>query len=129
MARILIPEWIDEVAAAAAASEVLAAATADVQLTVQQVVTATPDGEVRYFIRVDRGTVEVAKGDAPAPDVTFTQDWPTAQAMSAGELGAQEAFMHGRLQVAGDTALLMRHQAAFADLDAAFAEVRDRTTY
>ena len=129
MARFLSPEWIDGVATAAAGSPALAAATAQVQLTVQQVVTGTPDGEVHYFIRVDRGTVEVAPGDAPSPDVTFTQDWPTACAMSTGELGAQEAFMHGRLQVQGDTALLMRHQQAFADLDDAFAEVRARTTY
>ena len=129
MARFLSPEWITEIDAAARASAALAEATAEVRLVVQQVVTGTPDGDVRYAIRVDHGKVEVTPGEAPDADVTFTQDWQTAQAMSTGEVGAQQAFMHGHLQVAGDTALLMRHQGAFADLDAAFEEVRARTTY
>ena len=129
MPRFLSPEWIDEVGRTARSSPVLADATTGVALTVQQVVTDTPDGEVRYHVAVERGRVDVRPGQASDPDVTFTQDWQTAVAMSTGELSAQQAFMEGRLRVGGDVQALAREQGAFADLDAAFAEVRERTTY
>ncbi len=129
MPRFLSPEWIAEVDRAAAADGSLAAATADVRLVVQQVVTDTPDGEVRYHVDVDHGSVRVRPGDAAAADVTFRQDWQTAVAMSTGEVPAQHAFVQGRLRVDGDVQALVRHQGAFADLDAAFDDVRARTTY
>lgn len=128
MPRFLSPDWIDEVGAAAR-SRTLAAAGDDVRLVVQQVVTGTPDGEVRYHVVVDGGRVDVQPGDAEAPDVTFTQDWQTAVAMSTAELPAQHAFASGKLRVDGDVQALVRHQAAFTDLDRAFDEVRARTTY
>ena len=128
MARYLSPEWIDELHSALSTAESVRQATADVALTVQQVVTG-PDGDVAWYVQVDHGSVEVRPGRTDDADVTFRQDRETALAVAGGELSAQAAFMVGRLRVSGDVQLLMRHRDAFAGLDAALAGVRDTTEY
>jgi putative sterol carrier protein len=129
MAQFLSPEWIAEIDAAASGDPTLAEATEGVHLVVQQVVNGTPHGDVHYVIRVENGSVRVVSGEASDAHVTFTQDWDTAVAMSTGELSAQDAFTGGRLWLKGDVTRLMENQAAFADLDQAFVQVREHTTY
>ncbi len=129
MARFLAPEWIVELDRAAGADDGLRRATASVHLVVQQEVIGGPDGDASYHVVVDGGSVAVHGGRAEAPDVTFTQDHATAVAIGRGELSAQAAFMVGRLRVDGDVGLLMRHAAAFDDVDDTFAPVRATTEY
>ncbi len=129
MSRFLSPEWIAAAAAAAAASAELARATAEVRLVVQQVVTGTPHGEVRYVVSIDNGRTELRPGDEPSADVTFSLDWDTAVALATGGTSAEDAFTTGRLQLAGDVGALLRHGRALVDLDAVFAELRASTTY
>lgn len=129
VARFLSPEWIDEAAAAAASSEQLTAAAIGVDLSVQQVVTGGPEGEVHYVVSIDDGKVSLRAGDDKKPDVTFTLDWGTAVSMATGALGAQEAFTTGRLRLDGDVGILRRHGPALAGLDSVFAALRERTTY
>ena len=97
MARFLSPEWFDEQAADD---------PDPVLLTIQQVVTGTPDGEVRYVVRVGPGGSSARRGEAPTPDVTFTESWETALAIHAGQLAPQLAFADGRLRIDGDARLL-----------------------
>ena len=127
--RFLSGEWIEEAAIAARSSEGLAAATAGTCLTVQQVVTGGPAGDVRYVVSVGGGEVSVRAGVDEAPDVTFLLAWETAVAMATGVLSAQEAFTSGRLELRGDVGALLRHGPALADLDSVFAALRERTTY
>ncbi|HEV2070507.1 MAG TPA: SCP2 sterol-binding domain-containing protein [Acidimicrobiales bacterium] len=127
--RFLSSEWIDEAATAARSSEGLAAATAGARLTVQQVVTGGPEGDIRYVVSIDDGEVGLRAGVDEAPDVTFSLEWDTAVAMATGVLGAQEAFTSGRLELQGDVGALLRHSSALADLDSVFAALRERTTY
>lgn len=129
MARFLSSEWIEEAATAALSSDGLAAATTGVRLTVQQVVTGAPEGDVRYVVSIDDGVVSVRTGVDEASDVTFLLEWDTAVAMATGVLGAQEAFTSGRLELQGDVGALLRHGPALADLDSVFAALRERTTY
>jgi putative sterol carrier protein len=129
MVGYLSDAWMHELDTAAKASEALQRAAAGVRLTVQQVVTGGPDGDVTFHLDIADGNVSVAPGAAPDPDVTFTQDHETAVAIGRGDLSAQAAFMAGRLRVGGSVALLMEQQRAFAGIDDVFAEVRSRTTY
>jgi putative sterol carrier protein len=70
---------------------------------VQQVVTGSPDGEVRYVHTiVDGRTVELAFGAADDVDVTFTNTYADAQALERGELDPSVLFMQGRTKMAGD---------------------------
>lgn len=129
MVRFLSGEWIEEAATAARSSEALATATAGTRLTVQQVVTGGPAGDVRYVVSVDGGEVSLRAGVDEAPDVTFLLAWDTAVAIATGVLGAQDAFTSGRLELQGDVGALLRHGPALAGFDSVFAALRERTTY
>lgn len=125
MARYLSAEWLAE--ARVAARE--ARGDGHARLVIQQVVTGTPDGEVRYAVQVDAGSVDVTPGEADEPDVTFTTDWATASGMATGSMGAQDAFVAGRLEVHGDMSVLLANAPGLAAMDHVFASVRERTTF
>jgi hypothetical protein len=136
--QYLSAEWMDAAARALAGDTGLKEATADVVLTLEQVVTGVPgarggpgesEGEVRWQVRVDRGSVALVPGPAEAFDVRFTTDYATAAAIASGATGAQQAFAEGRLRVGGDVAALGRNQRAFAAVTDALAAVQGDTTY
>ncbi|MFP5375367.1 MAG: SCP2 sterol-binding domain-containing protein [Acidimicrobiia bacterium] len=129
MAAYLSAAWFDDVNAAARADEGLAAATAGARVTLQQVVTGAPGGEVRYWVRVADGVVEAGPGRAEGADATVTSSYETAVAVSRGELAVDQAVREGRVRLAGDVGLLVRSAAALGGVAAAVAGVRDRTTY
>lgn len=133
MARYLSEGWFREVNDAARNSASLRRATAGAHVTLQQVVTNGPDGDIRYWLRVEDGSVEAVIGDAQAvlltPDATITQSYATAVAVNRGELSAQDGFLDGSIRLRGDIAVLLRHQSVLSSLGDAFAEVRDRTEY
>jgi putative sterol carrier protein len=125
----LSPEWLAALQAAADASSTLRDATAGVHLVVQQVVTGGPQGDVAYHVTVDDGATTVAAGRAEEPTITFTQDLPTAAAVSRGELSAQEAFMTGRIRVRGDLPALIAQQDTLLGVGDVFASVRASTDF
>jgi hypothetical protein len=127
--RYLSPAWIDAAGAAVAGDGRLGAALAGVTLTIEQVVTGGPDGDVTWSLAVDDGKVALTPGPAARSDLRLTTDYATAAAVAAGELSAQRAFVEGRLRVGGDLSLLITHQRALAAVDDALAGVRARTTY
>jgi putative sterol carrier protein len=129
VARYLSAEWFDAVRAAASASESLREATTGVTLTVAQVVTDGPDGDVAFHVTVDDGRVDVGPGAPADATVTFTQDYDTATRVAQGELSAQGAFMTGRIRVHGDLPRLVRDGEAFARIDDVMRSVRDATDY
>jgi putative sterol carrier protein len=116
MARFLSEEWSNEAIAALKTSEDVRSATKDVELTIQQVVTGTAGGHASYWVRLDNGTVEGGLGDAPSADVTITQDYETAGAITRGELNPQAAFMQGKLKVTGNMGKLLQHQGAMGTI-------------
>jgi hypothetical protein len=129
VARYLSPEWFDEVNRAAADSERLRTDTAVVDLTIQQVVTDGPEGEVRYVVRVRQGAVSVEPGEDAGADVTFTEDWDTAVGVAAGRVSAPQAFMTGRIRVGGNVGVLLDAQGSLQGLDEVFAGLRGGTTF
>ncbi len=121
MAGFLTDQWLDELDAAART----ATFPADLRLVVQQVITGGPDGpEVVYVLKLADGTLSVHAGRADEPDVTFTQDRATAQAIHRGELSAQAAFMDGRLRLGGDLRSVIDRAGALAAIDDVFAAAR-----
>lgn len=93
-----------------------------VDLIYANVVEGTPDGEVRYVLRIDHGDAAFRLGEAEDAQVTATMDYRTAVALARGELNMQNAYMAGRLQVSGDIDRLLANQAGLAALDS----LRDR---
>jgi putative sterol carrier protein len=122
--RFLEPEWMTALDDAARGLTV----DGDTRLVVQQVV-RSEDGETRYHLVVGDGRVRVVPGRAEAPDVTFTQDYEVAAALSRGDLTAQQALSEGGLRLSGDLAGLARRAGALAALGDVFAAVRSQTKY
>ncbi|MEM9608760.1 MAG: SCP2 sterol-binding domain-containing protein [Actinomycetota bacterium] len=129
MVTYLSTEWLDRVRELATVDEALSAASQGVELTLQQVVTDTPHGDVRYYVTFDDGDVYVQAGDVTEPDVTFTQDYRTAVGVATGELGALDALRDGRVVLTGDPTALQDRAAVLGALDTVFGQVREETTY
>jgi putative sterol carrier protein len=127
MLTFLSGPWIDALDRAAAADADLAAATADLALTIEQEVVDGPDGDVRFHLTFDHGTVTVARGPAPSATVRFHQDYETAASIAMGQGSAQRAFMTGRLRVGGDLRVLLAHREVLAQVGDVFAAVREQT--
>jgi putative sterol carrier protein len=125
VAAFLSAEWVADLASAAGGVEVADGET----FSVQQVV-VDPDGEpFGWVLRVADGRVEVEASRLADADVTLTTDRATATAVAQGELAVTDAFMAGRLRVAGDLRALLRAGGVLGALDAVFASVRERTSW
>lgn len=112
MVQFLTQDWLSELTETLNGHDGFKAAIANVDISLQFEVPDAPDGaETRYFMTVGGGTAEAGAGDAAAPDVTITNNYETAVAVSKGELNTQMAFMTGKLKVSGNMAKLMMNQA------------------
>ncbi len=101
MSRFLSAEWIDE--ARKVLGSVDATGTADV--TLQYVISGSPDGKVTLHARVTDGVVdEVAVGKVDAPDIVLSCSYDTALDVVRGVQTADAIFMNGALKVEGDHA-------------------------
>ncbi len=129
VARYLSLDWIDDLRVTALAHGPLIEAAAGRAITVTQLVTGCPEGDVSYHVVVADGTIEVGPGPLELSDVRFVQDHETAVAVATGTLNAQDAFINGRLRITGDLDRLVACQPVFAALDAVFHDVRERTDY
>ena len=125
----LSPDWFEEVNRVAGEVPALATTDPDEAVTIQQVVGGGPSGEVRYWVRIAGGAVEVGLGQADDAGATVTQSYETAVAVTTGQLAVEDALREGRVRIAGDVALLARHQAALLGLGAALSSVHQHTTY
>ena len=101
------------------------------RLVLEQVVTGSPHGNVRYFVIVEGNNARLAESGfaRQVADLTITTDWHTATAMAKGELATQAALMQGRLRVRGNLAKLAGRAGDLAGLDPVPEAVRKNTTY
>jgi alkyl sulfatase BDS1-like metallo-beta-lactamase superfamily hydrolase len=98
--EFLSDEWIAGLAGTGAAPGPSA--------TVAVVVGGTPAGDVKFHLTVADGVVtEAAPGNLASADVALTVPHVEAQAMLAGTLDPNVAFMRGRMKTAGDAGLLL----------------------
>jgi putative sterol carrier protein len=128
--RFLGPAWLAALDQALSASPAVAAATADVTLSLLQVVTGGPDGDVAHLVSVGAGRVRVASATADTvADVTMASTWDTAVAIATGALAPHDAFTTGHLVVRGDIEALRAGAPALAGLHEATESLRAATTY
>jgi putative sterol carrier protein len=129
MARYLSAEWFAEVAAARGTRPGL---EGEPRLVLEQIVRATPGGDVRYLVVIE-GTEAVIEqpptGEGPPPDLTISCEWGTATAIAQGHLSTQRALMQGRLRIRGNLARLSGKGADLSGLDPVPPDVRKTTTY
>ncbi len=121
--QFLSDEWVEELKQRLNASETFRKNAGNASAKLQQVITGGPEGERRYWIRIDDGQIDMGPGDIEQPDATITQDYDTAAAMARSEVSPVSAFMTGKLKVNGSMMLLMQLQGAIAELPKAMDEM------
>lgn len=126
------PDWLTALGRAAGG----VALPPELRLTLQQVVTdvagagGVPEKvDVRYHLVVEDGRLSVRRGQAADPDLTLTQSYELAVALSRGDTNAQQALSDGRLKVSGNVELLIRHARALAGMADVYADLRPITDY
>jgi putative sterol carrier protein len=108
--KFLTDEWATATTEALAQNDAFKQAATDVKLN--NVVT-TPEGEKKYYFKVEGGQAEVALGELPDAEATLTQDYDTAAAIAKQELNGTAAYMSGKLKISGDLMKLMQAQGMF----------------
>ena len=121
--QFLSDQWVEELKERLNASESFRKNAGDAKATLQQVITGGPEGERRYWIKIDDGQIDMGPGDVEQPDATITQDYETAAAMARSEVSPVSAFMTGKLKVNGSMMLLMQLQGAISELPKAMDEM------
>ena len=120
MAKFLSQEWLADLTETLNSHEGFVGAIKNVDLSLQFEITEAPDGsQSSYSIAIADGRADVAAGELDGADVTITNTYETAVAISKGELNTQMAFMTGKLKVAGNMAKLMMNQAMLGQFSAA----------
>lgn len=128
LVRYLSDDWIGSVAHEIAVDDAFRAAAAPHTVSVTQVVTGTPFGDVSYHLVCRDGAVSFGVGAVPS-DVVFTQTYDTAVGVALGRINAAEAFINGKVRFSGDHERVIAAQPLFAALDGVFTRVRERTTF
>ena len=129
MVRYLSLAWIDALSEEVANSSALAALADTHKISVTQVVTDGPEGDVTYHLQLGDGHASFGAGRADGEDVCMEQSWATATSVATGDLNAQEAFIKGLIRLTGNQQKLIESQPVFAALDAVFTSVRQQTEY
>jgi putative sterol carrier protein len=121
--KFLSEEWARAVEEALNANEQFKNSAGSTTAKVQQVVT-TPDGEKKYWFKLEGGQVQLGMGEmGDSVDATITQDYDTAVALSKNELTGTAAYMSGKLRVSGDLMKLMQLQGALGQMPAALKDL------
>jgi putative sterol carrier protein len=123
VSKFLTEEWAREVTSTLSEHQGFKNAIGDAELAVQFNTTDAPDGEGEFYLSTGGGSAVMAIGGLENADVTVTQSYDTAAAISRGELNVQTAFMTGKLKVSGNLAKLMMHQSAIQQWSAAVSEL------
>jgi len=97
-------------------------------IRINQVITDVPFGEgtILAYMDTSSGEMEVELGALENPDATVTTDWATARAIFGlnDQAAAMQAFMGGKIKVAGDMMKMMAMQTSIpqSDITAKIAE-------
>jgi len=122
--KYLSEEWASAVQDALNSNDSFKSSAGSQSAKIQQVVTGAPDGEVKYWFKLDAGQAGLGIGDSPdAVDATITQDYDTAVKLAKNELTGTAAYMSGKLRVSGDLMKLMQLQGALSQMPAALKDV------
>jgi len=118
----LSQEWIDAYNAALAGDTVRGALKGK-SATIQMVISDSPRGEIRYWLRIADGGAEAGLGDLDGPDVTIRQSYATSAQVNSGELDGQKAFTQGKVKIGGKMLKMMQLRGPLAQVQTALAGI------
>jgi putative sterol carrier protein len=122
--KYLTEEWAQATQDALNSSDAFKGSAGSQTAKVQQVVTGTPEGEVKYWFKLEGGVASLGVGELGEPaDATITQDYDTAVKLAKNELTGTAAYMSGKLRVSGDLMKLMQLQGTLSQMPAALKDL------
>lgn len=121
--KFLSDEWLSEVESRLNSHEGFQNAARGQAAKLQQEVTGTPDGDIKYGFVLDGGKIQLIRGEIDAPEATINQTYETAVGLSKGELTGQAAFMQGKMKITGNLMKMMTLQGVFAALPTAVGDL------
>jgi putative sterol carrier protein len=141
--EFLSPAWIEDLNAVGVTID------PGVTFVLEQVVTATPHGDVRYRFTLAQGRLRVRTADdganvgadggadvgaefgadIGAADATLTVSYDTAVDLATGRRDGSDVFDAGLVRFEGDLAKLQAATATLAAVAETLAMVRSRTTF
>jgi putative sterol carrier protein len=122
--KFLSEEWAQAMQEALNSNDAFKSSAGSQTAKVQQVVTGTPEGEVRYWFKLEGGVASLGVGELGEPaDATITQDYETAEKLMKNELTGTAAYMSGKLRVSGDLMKLMQLQGALSQMPGAVKDI------
>jgi SCP-2 sterol transfer family protein len=110
-------EWIEELADRATKVEV----DPTLDLTIEQRIVGTL--AATWHISVAGGRLVVSVGENAGATIRLSSDRPTAEAIHAGHLSAERAFLDGALRIGGDIRQLIVNGAALALVAGLLADI------
>ena len=116
--KYLSQEWIDAYNDALAGDAVRGALKGK-SATIQMVVSDAPEGEIRYWLRIEDGGAASGLGDLDGADVTIRQSYETSAQVNRGELDGQKAFTQGKVKIGGKMLKMMQLRTPLAQVQAA----------
>jgi putative sterol carrier protein len=121
--KFLTEEWAQSMTEALNSSEDFKKAATGQQAKLQQVVSDSPQGEVKYYFKLEDANAEVSLGELSDAEATISQNYDTAVAINKQELNPQNAFMQGKLKISGNMMKLMQLQGVINAMPKAVADV------
>lgn len=127
--RFLSDEYLDELANPNTSEQ---PEIPHVNVRVQFRATSTPDGEVDYYLVVDRGAiVEAGRGVVTDSDLVISASYADLLAFESGDLHAATALVSGQFAVSGNRAKLLDLMVVLqtGNYHRFTADLRARTTW
>ena len=121
--KCLSQEWIDEYNAALAADDAVRAALKGKSAALQMVISDSPQGEIRYWLRIADGSASAGLGDLDDAEVTISQSYETSAQVNKGELDGQKAFTQGNVKIKGKMLKMMQLRGPMAHVQNALGGI------
>ena len=120
--KYLSQEWIDAYNAAMD-QDAVRGALAGKSAGIQMVISDSPQGEIRYWLRIADGGAEAGLGDLDGADVTIQQSYETSAQVNKGELDGQKAFTQGKVKIGGKMLKMMQLRGPLAQVQIALGAI------
>lgn len=104
-------------------NETVRKAVDGVDLGLLYTVTAAPEGDFTYYIKIADGAVAMGRGDLDDSDARVRSSYETASRLARHQLSNQMAFLTGKVKLSGNLGALMRHNATLDLIQATLTEM------
>ena len=87
------------------------------------VISDSPLGEIRYWLRIADGGASAGLGDLDGAEVTIRQSYETSAQVNNGELDGQKAFTQGKVKIGGKMLKMMQLWGPLTQVQIALATI------